>query len=223
MTKKSQKSKSQQSVASPTNGKNKDDASEKVRTIEARAKIVVAIITLVVALIGLINALPWKEWFPANPTSTATATSTITETLLPLVLPSQTSFPTPVLINTAISTAAPTQISTATASPSPEPKTDRMDAILVANLLEGKAPLVVNFDARASSIQFADGSVSECGNSQFCSFIFTIIPDGRPADTFNQLEGRLSYKFGRKGEYIVAVYVCRGGACDEDSVEISVR
>ena len=124
---------------------------------------------------------------------------------------------------TATSAAIPTLVNTASASPSPELEADRMDTILVANLLEGKAPLVVNFDARASSVHFTDGSVSECGNSQFCSFTFTIIPDGRSADTIHKIEGRLSYKFSRKGEYIVAVYVCRGDACDEDSVMITIR
>lgn len=115
-------------------------------------------------------------------------------------------------------------VNTASPLPSDGPENaEKMDTILRASLLEGKAPLKVNFDARASFVQFLDGSVDECGNSQFCSFTFTIIPDSQPGETIHLNEGRLAYTFSRKGEYIVAVYVCRGGACDEDSVMISIR
>jgi len=170
---------------------------------------------LVVALIGLIKVLPWENWFPIIPTPTAAVTVTATATF--------TSYPAATPTNTATSTIFPTLVNTASASPSPEPETDEMYARLEANLLEGKAPLRVNLDARASFVQFTDGSVAECGNSHFCSFTFTIIPDSRSAETFQKNEGRLSYTFSRKGEYIVAVYVCRGNACDDDSVAISIR
>lgn len=186
----------------------------------------VAIISAIATIVAAFLSSPLIEnWFANNPTPTATVASTETTIFTASVLPSQTPSPITILINTVTSTVAPLPplINTATASPSPEPKTNKMDAILVANLLEGKAPLNVNLDARASFVQFTDGSVAECGNSQFCSFTFTIIPVGQPADTIHKLEGSLSYKFSRKGEYIVAVYVCRGDACDEDSVVVSVR
>lgn len=190
-----------------------------------------------IALIGLIGTIITAllgstlidRWFPSisdpTPTATYTLTATFTSTVLPTQSPSPTPTPTPTVTSTTTTTftSTPTLTNTATASPSPTPETDKMYASLVANLLEGRAPLNVNFDARDSYVRFVDKREVACGNSRFCSFTFTIILDSQSAETIHNNEGRLSYNFSRSGEYIVAVYVCRGGACDEDSVMINIR
>ena len=98
-----------------------------------------------------------------------------------------------------------------------------MDAILEANMLEGKAPLRVNFDARASFVQFPGGEIIVCGNTRFCDFRFTIIRDSQFVENIDNDTGSLSYTFSRNGQYIVAVYVCRGEACNDDAIALDIR
>jgi hypothetical protein len=90
-------------------------------------------------------------------------------------------------------------------------------------MLEGKAPLKVNFNARTSYAQFADGSIVACGATWLCDYTFTIYRDSKLVDTIKNNEGFLSYTFGGKGQYIVGVCVCRGEACNDDGVTINAR
>jgi len=122
MTKNNQKSEPEQPESSPVNNKNTGGVSEKVRRMEVRKEIIIAIIGLVGVLGGaIITVLPWDVWFPASPTPTATATSTITTTFTPLALPSPTATLTPTptfaLTNTLTSTATLTYTATITSTP----------------------------------------------------------------------------------------------------------
>jgi hypothetical protein len=134
---------------------------------------------------------------------------------MPVTPPTPTFTPTPTL--------TPTLESTATASPSPEPKADKMTALLQSSDDEGKAPLKVNFDARASFVQFLDGSTPSCGNNSFCSYDFSIYCNSKLVEKRGNHTGMLSYAFGTKGQYFITVYVCRGNACDDDGVTVNVK
>jgi hypothetical protein len=83
--------------------------------------------------------------------------------------------------------------------------------------------LKVNFDARESYVQFADGSISRCGNGTFCSYVFTIYRDSKLVDKFINNSGALSYTCGSRGEYFVTVYICRGNACNDDGITVEAK
>jgi hypothetical protein len=42
-------------------------------------------------------------------------------------------------------------------------------------------------------------------------------------DKFINNNGTLSYTCGSRGEYFVTVYICRGGACNDDGVTVEVK
>jgi hypothetical protein len=162
----------------------------------------------------------------STPTETATVTATeyltatpiivvVTSTEMPVTPPTPTFTPTLTLTSTPENTA--------TASPSPEPKANKMTALLQSSDDEGKAPLKVNFDARASYVQFSDGSTPSCGNNSFCSYDFSIYHNSKLVEKRGNNTGMLSYAFGTKGQYFITVYVCRGNACDDDGVTVNVK
>jgi hypothetical protein len=151
------------------------------------------------------------------PTSTAYLIDTPVKTLVVVTSTEETSTISPTF------TFTPVSENTITVSPSLEPKTDKMTAILQASMLEGKAPLKVNFNARTSYAQFADGSIVACGATWLCDYTFTIYRDSKLVYTIKNNEGFLSYTFGGKGQYIVGVCVCRGEACNDDGVTINAR
>lgn len=161
----------------------------------------------------------------------------VTVSLLAPFVPTSTAYLTDTPVNTVViitsteeapvipATVAFTQTleNTITASPSPESNTDKMTVILQASLLEGKTPLRVNFNARTSYAQFADGSIVACETKRLCDYTFTVYHDSKLVDTFKNNDGVLSYTFGGKGQYLVTVYVCRGEACDDDGVIINAK
>lgn len=181
-------------------------------------------ITIIVALIGLsgviITALlnsPLIErlLFPTSvPSSTPTISLTDTATA---TQPRETPIVSPAF------TLTPGLESTITVSPSPEFPSEQMNPFLSASLLEGKAPLKVNFDARDSFVQFADGSFVACGSTRLCSYTFTIRLGNQVLYTEDNIDGAFSYKFERKGQHSVSVRVCRAGTCGAVGIIISIR
>jgi len=148
-----------------------------------------------------------------RPTSTLTAnpTDTPTLTMTPLV--------TPTVTLTRTFTPRPTDKFTATSSLD----TDQMTASLVANLYVGSAPVNIGFNARDSSVQFANGGSAECGNTPFCSYVFTIRLGSQQKYTESNTSGRITYNFTQKGQYTVDVNVCRGNACDYALVTVEIK
>lgn len=197
-----------------------------------------AIIVAVIGVIGTIIAalLPplVEKWTEAAPTSTPTISSTPTEfatateywTSTPIILVvTSTEIPVtpPTSTFTSTPTFTPTPENTATASFTPEPKAENMTAILQSTVDEGKAPLKVNFDARMSYVQFADKSTAPCGNNPFCSYVFAVYRYSKLERKISNNTGLLSYTLATKGEYFVTVYVCRGEACHDDGVTVTVK
>jgi hypothetical protein len=154
----------------------------------------------------------------STPIQSATATEYLTATPIVLVVTSTEASVTP-----PTPTFPPTLENTATISPSPESKAGEMTAVLQSNVDEGKAPLKINFNARSSCVKFADGSLSACGNNRFCSYEFAIYRDGTLVEKISNNDGILSYTFGSKGKYWATVYVCRGEACQDDGVTVTVK
>ena len=160
----------------------------------------------------------------ATPTISKTPTEFVTATKYPTTTPIivvVTSTEAPVTPPTP--TLTPTPQNTATASPSPEPKVDTMTAVLQATRLTGKAPLTVNFDARTSQAEFAEGGSVPCGNNPSCSYAFTIYRDSKVVERISNNTGLLPYTFNNKGQYSVNVNVCRGEACNDDGVTVTVK
>ncbi|MBV6395337.1 MAG: hypothetical protein HFACDABA_00913 [Anaerolineales bacterium] len=90
-------------------------------------------------------------------------------------------------------------------------------------MTEGKAPLNVNFDARASTFRFANGAAVPCGDSLLCSFTFTVYFNSKAQVTVDNKSGVYSHPFNTKGEYFVTLYVCRGTVCDDDGLVVTIR
>ncbi|MBI5953063.1 MAG: TIR domain-containing protein [Chloroflexi bacterium] len=217
------------------------DTEIKINSFVSKNKYAIAVVVLLV----LIFAALLNSSFPRNrtePTPTPTATNLLTPTEpasttpesptateyvspTPIVLVVTSTEVTPTASPTASATSTPTPTDTATSTPSstPTPKGSTMTAILQSTDDDGKTPLMINFDARTSYIKFADGSMIPCGNNPFCSYSFAIYRDSKFVDRISNNTGILSYTFGAKGKYFVTVYVCRGEACNDDGVTVTVR
>lgn len=180
--------------------------------------IVVAVIGIIGTIIAALLGSPLLERWIGPAVPTATPTEFVTATPFIVVV---TSTEPPVTPPTT--TLTPTLENTATASSSPEPKVDKMTAILEATKLTGKSPLNVNFDARTSYADFAVGNNATCGNNPFCSYLFTIYHDSKIVERISNNTGMLRYTFNGRGQYFVNVYVCRGGTCEDDGVTINVK
>lgn len=190
---------------------------------------------IVAAIIGafamIVVALLNSPLIVPSPTPTATPSSTPMETAS--VTPTEYMQPTPIIVVVTSTEQTPTASPTFTSTPrsedtampsyTPEPESDAMTALLKSTAEDGKAPLLVNFDARTSYVTFANGSTASCGNNPFCSYSFAVYRDSRFVESVKNNTGTLSYTFGAKGKYSVTVYVCRGEACADDGATIHVR
>lgn len=192
------------------------------------AIIAAAIVAIATIIAALLNSPLAEKWAASSPTMTATALSTPIESATATEYPTATPIilvvtSTEVPVTPPTPTFTPTLENTATISPSPEPKADEMTVVLQSTVDEGKAPLNVNFNARSSYVKFSDGSLVACGNNHFCSYVFAIYRDGTLVKKISNNDGILSYTFGSKGKYWATVYVCRGEACQDDGVTVTVK
>lgn len=212
------------------------DTKMKITSFILKNKYAMAGIALVVLIfVALLNSPLFESRTEPTPTSTASSTPTETASAIPTETATATEYftSTPIIVvvtsTESTPTASPTFTltltpeNTATASFTPEPKTNKMTAILQSTADEGRAPLVVNFDARTSYVKFVDGSMVPCGNNPFCSYAFALYRDSKLVERINNNTGMLSYTFDAKGKYFVTVYVCRGEACNDDGVTVNVK
>jgi hypothetical protein len=182
---------------------------------------------VVIALIGFagvaITALFTSPLIERLLFSTSAPSSTPTISLTDSVTATQAPVIGETLIVSPTFTLTPGLEYTATASPSSESPSEQMNPFLSANLLEGKAPLKINFDARDSFVQFADGSSVACGSTRLCSYTFTVRLENQVLCTEDNVDGVFSYKFERRGQHSVSVRVCRAGTCGAIGIIISIR
>jgi hypothetical protein len=162
--------------------------------------VVTGIVTIVVAIIGLIGNL-FGIWVTIKPTVTPqsfqytplspTATNVITDTQTPELIsiePIQT----------------PSEAYETATSP-----TGIMYVILTANQTSGRAPLTVKLDARTSYLRAPDGTIFECSKGA-CSYTWYVYFNGVQFTEPLETRGNVDFKFDKRGTYFVSVYICHG-------------
>ena len=188
------------------------------RKQKADKAVVIAIISAMATIIvGFLGFQPLVNWL--NSKLTPTPFVTVTQTLTPVPV----AIDTPTILPTFTFTLPPENIDTPTSTLTSETKSEIMTVILQANATEGKSPLLVNFNAKASYVKFSDGSTAACGETHFCKFTWAVYRDSQLIDNSTGGDGVFSYTFNRRGLYFVTTFVCRGEACGDDGVTVEVR
>lgn len=195
------------------------------RDTNVAATIITQIAVVIVAAIGCISAVSVAflnsplvpRLFPPTPTVALVAETPTVTPILPTVTFTPFNLP-----------ATPTEVQLPSLTePLPtstiEPAISKMTVILTASMEEGKSPLPVNFNARDSFVQFADGNVAACGSTGFCTFTWAIYRDQKRVVAPFQGQGTFSYTFSGRGVYSVTVYVCREDTCADDGIVITVK
>lgn len=194
--------------------------SSKTTTEKKDTAIAVAIIGLIgTIIVGFMSFSPLVNWLNAKltPSPTPSAVGTIP----PPVLDTPTEIPT---ISTILnSTDTPITFTNTPATPTLESQNEFMTVLLTASANEGRAPLTVNFNARNSFITFSDHSTSTCINQNVCSFGWDVRLDGITITGMIQGEGVFSYRFEKRGDYLVVVNVCRGDTCNYSAASVKVK
>jgi hypothetical protein len=99
-----------------------------------------------------------------------------------------------------------------------------MIAQVNTNYSEGRAPLEVTFRAGNSYVQFPDGTVEACEFAHSCSYTWDVREQNGTVFHGPVTGGKeFSYKFTRKGVFVVVVYVCRAQACNFAAITITIR
>ena len=178
-----------------------------------RPEVWVAIITATATIITTIvitlpNLLPFVPLIQPTPTPTftltasptllipATPTVSITDTLIPVITPSTTYTPTASMTSTEIPI---------TVTPSA-----RMEVYLFADKTTGKVPLKVKLDARDSYLREPNGTKFPCRGGP-CNYTWKVYSNGTQlGKAVTDSGGTFEYSFGKKGVYMVTVYICRG-------------
>lgn len=218
-------------------GKSEEPAPKKKRSRAARKKkttkrkpntqIIVAVIGAVSIIVAAWLGSPIIErLFPTNaPSSTPTIFVSETPTLPLATLESET----PILPQATLESDTPTfvftdtPLPTITVSPPPDVAEEQMTVVFFANPLDGKAPLRVNFNARESFVTLPDGNIIACGATRLCDYTFTVLSGGNVVKTDGNTDGLYSYKFEKRGQYVVMVTVCRDQTCGGSRVTVTVR
>jgi len=185
-------------------------------------------IGILIVLIVLLFGNNFYEQITGHSIFWGISTSTLTFTSTPKPSPTYT---ITVLSSTTtvvpITTVSPTLITkpTGTFTVTSPPASDQMNAFLVAPNLGGSAtaPVSVSFDARDSSVRFADGSSETCRDTLLCSYVFTIRQGNEQIYTESSDGGRITYRFTRRGQYTVVVHVCYKTVCDDAFVPVEIK
>lgn len=180
--------------------------------------IIGAIATLTVTVIGLPALGTWLN-AKLNPTPTVFNSPTIIPypSVTPFLnIPTELSA-TPLPIN--IGDIIPIDTVTST----PEATTEVMTVILTSSANDVKGPKSINFNARDSFISRSNGTTLSCIEKNVCSYTWDVRLNG--AIIFGPVQGgsAFSFNFGKKGQYTVVVYVCRGNTCNYGAANVKVR
>lgn len=119
-------------------------------------------------------------------------------------------------------TASPIAIDTPTATS--ESTGGTMNAQITYNYSAGNAPLHVTFNAHSSYVSYPDGTKEECKFTNVCTYQWDV-REKNGSVIFGPVQDKaeFSYTFGKKGEYVVVVYVCRGNTCNYGAANVKVR
>lgn len=143
-----------------------------------------------------------------------------TPALSPIPSESPTIENLPNLIFTETLTPFLTETPSSVASPN---ETGVMKAQIVYFYGTGKAPLQGTFKADSSFVSYSDGTSLDCAFKNVCSFTWDVRLDGKTVYGPIAGESAFSYTFQKRGNYMVVVYVCRGGVCNFSAVNIMVN
>jgi hypothetical protein len=198
----------------------------KVAKISTMGVIITGILGFIGVVITAIVAPTLIAYLQATPTPTPTSSPTITP-----ILPTETEVGFTPVVFTDTPESFPSAVPSETSMPpSPtalpptgEPSASKLTVVLTSSLDEGKSPLPVNFNAKNSFVQFADGSVAVCGQANFCTYTWAVYRDQKQVVAPFQGQGTFSYTLSGKGIYTVTVYVCRTTVCDDDGTQVTVR
>lgn len=211
---------------SNTSGDNKRGAEGGIIWAPVLVAIITAIATIIVSVLGsplLIKM--WEMKLTSSPvvSTSAPPASAITETVAPLSSDTLAPFATNIFAPSAspslTDTLTPIIISTDT------PSSPRILVSLFADIVSGRSPLDVKFDARSSYLLTPDGIQHPCQTGA-CHYTWK-------ANLIGQVSGRpdtdsggtFRHTFSDKGTYIVTVQVCWGKDrlyCSETSAFIEV-
>ena len=207
----------------PSVSKNKRTRHKSKKTTGTNPTVVIAWIGVITIIItGLFAYKPFEKWMDSrlNPESTPTVfqtvpapTSTFTETAMPFVTDTYTPIP--------FETPTFTPVTTATVAPS---ATVKMSLEYSVSRTTGKVPLLVTINANGSTFTLGDGSVNSCNVTKSCVFTFRITHNGEQwIEPQVTKDGKFSYTFRTRGDYIFTIVVCRDDVCGADQVIISAN
>ncbi len=182
--------------------------------------VIVAAITVTgTLLVALLNYDPFKVWWNArlNPTPTLSFSETFTPP--PPEMPTEATS----IITSPISVESTTSFLTDTPVASQLLDTGEMVAQLTYNYAIGNAPLTVTFNAKTSYISYQDGTIDNCEFKNVCSYSWDVRQGSTPIYGPESGGNVFSYTFGKKGDYTVVVYVCRGTICNFAAANISAK
>lgn len=174
-------------------------------------------------IIAIINSQTIVGWI-LRPTATPTATvsTPLTDTPISVVLPVVTNT-LPVSTDTLAAIEPTLTLTIATETPS---LPIGMHVRLYADRTSGKALLEVRLDARDSFLRAPGGEIYGC-KSGACNYTWQVYAGGqRVGKPEENSTGTFRYRFGRKGSYVITVWVCRGGGssdCNGSGAQFEVR
>ena len=210
-----------ETVEKPAAKKKRSRAARKKKSITKKpnTQIIVALIGAIGLIIAAWLGSPILERLRPTPAPSPTSTAVVSEspTLLSATLESETPTLAPVTLESE------TPLPTITSSPPQDAADEKMTVMFFGNPLDGKAPLRVNFNARESFVTLPDGSTIACGTTRLCHYTFTVLLDGNQIETDANTDGLYSYNFGKRGQYVVTVTVCRDEVCSGSRVMVNVR
>jgi hypothetical protein len=193
-----------------------EDPKKKTLSCGVNVAITVALIGMVgTVLVAMFDSSIIERLLFPTPAPSSTPTVYVSET--PTVAQPVPASETPVII------PADTLAPTITASPTQQAAEQKMTVVFFGNPLDGKGPMRVNFNARESFVTLPDSSSIACGTTRLCHYTFKILLDGKVVEEDENTDGLYSYVFGKRGQYIVTVYVCRDETCGGSRVMVNVR
>ena len=192
--------------------------------------VLVALIAAIVSITVAVLSSPllikmWEMKLTSSPvvSTSATPASAITETVAPLSSDTLAPFATNIFAPSASpslpDTLTPIIISTDT------PSSPRILVSLFADIVSGRSPLDVKFDARSSYLLTPDGIQHPCQTGACHYAWIAYLRSQQPGRPNTDSGGTFHHTFSDKGSYIVTVQVCWGKDrlyCSESSAFIEV-
>jgi len=212
-----------QKETTPKPQKQSEDPQVRAARINQMGAVAIVLITVLIAPLVFRLMDERNEEEEHNQTPLATEVFVSTPSYTPTFniddpLPTSTEFPTQVsFTNTPPVSIIPPPSLTATSV------SEVMNVVLTFSASEGKAPFPVNFSAKNSYLNQTDGTTLSCIEKNVCSYSWEVRTGGTPIYGSTTEGSVFSYKFEKKGEYVVIVFVCRGKACSYSSVSITAR